>query len=188
MNYSDDSSEIKMNWTFALVASVVIHVVGLGLVLLCSDDPGEVEEPAVQEEAPAQASGGSEDGNSEPAGDSGQAPAPATAPTAGTAAPTPAPVARTVLPRTPTRVPADPAPTAGSTSRVPVSDAPSTGAVASSASATKTIVYEVKPGDNLSKIAKKHKCTETEIIKLNKIKNPNRIWVGLKLKIPAPVE
>ncbi|MBO7236860.1 MAG: LysM peptidoglycan-binding domain-containing protein, partial [Kiritimatiellae bacterium] len=59
---------------------------------------------------------------------------------------------------------------------------------AASSSATKPIVYEVKPGDNLTKIAKKHKCTVTEIAKLNKMKPNKVLWVGLKLKIPAPVE
>ena len=39
----NDSSEIKMNWTFALAVSVVIHVVVIGLVMLCSDSPGEAE-------------------------------------------------------------------------------------------------------------------------------------------------
>ena len=33
----------------------------------------------------------------------------------------------------------------------------------SSPSAAGTIVYEVKPGDNLTRIAKKHKCTVSEI-------------------------
>ena len=58
----------------------------------------------------------------------------------------------------------------------------------SSPSAAGTIVYEVKPGDNLTRIAKKHKCTVSEILKLNKIKPNKVLWVGLKLKIPAPVE
>lgn len=58
----------------------------------------------------------------------------------------------------------------------------------SSPSAAGTIVYEVKPGDNLTRIAKKHKCTVSEILKLNKMKPNKVLWVGLKLKIPAPVE
>ena len=49
----NDSSEIKMNWTFALAVSVVIHVVVIGLVMLCSDSPGEAEEAATQEEMSA---------------------------------------------------------------------------------------------------------------------------------------
>jgi LysM repeat protein len=58
----------------------------------------------------------------------------------------------------------------------------------SSPPAAGTIVYEVKPGDNLTRIAKKHKCTVSEILKLNKMKPNKVLWVGLKLKIPAPVE
>lgn len=190
----NDSSEIKMNWTFALVVSVVIHVVGLGLVMLCSDAPGEAEDAATQEEISARSSDSGETGNA----DSAQTP--------------PAPPPSRVNPVTPTSVaPARRSPqprqsarasttsTSSSASRTPATPAnaltaPATDAgssasrPAASSSVTKTIVYEVKPGDNLTKIAKKHKCTVTEIAKLNKMK-PNRVlWVGLKLKIPAPVE
>lgn len=190
----NDSSEIKMNWTFALVVSVVIHVVGLGLVMLCSDAPGEAEDAATQEEMSARSSDSGETGNA----DSAQTP--------------PAPPPSRVNPVTPTSVaPARRSPqprqsarasttsTSSSASRTPATPAnaltaPATDAgssasrPAASSPVTKTIVYEVKPGDNLTKIAKKHKCTVTEIAKLNKMK-PNRVlWVGLKLKIPAPVE
>ena len=182
----NDSSEIKMNWTFALAVSVVIHVVVIGLVMLCSDAPGEVEDAATQEEMSARSS------------DSAQTP-PAPPPSrVNPVTPTSvAPARRSPPPRPSAR--ASTTPTSSSGSRTPAtpataSTAPATDAGSSasrptaSSPSTKTIVYEVKPGDNLTKIAKKHKCTETEIIKLNKIKNPNRIWVGLKLKIPAPVE
>lgn len=74
----------------------------------------------------------------------------------------------------------------------PLEDHAAQGAVSdvatSSPSAAGTIVYEVKPGDNLTRIAKKHKCTVSEILKLNKMKPNKVLWVGLKLKIPAPVE
>ena len=194
MNINNDSSEIKMNWTFALAVSVVIHVVGLGLVMLCSDAPGEAEDAATQEEMSARSSDSGETGNA----DSAQTP--------------PAPPPSRVNPVTPTSVaPARRSPqprqsarasttsTSSSASRTPATPAnaltaPATDAgssasrPAASSPVTKTIVYEVKPGDNLTKIAKKHKCTVTEIAKLNKMK-PNRVlWVGLKLKIPAPVE
>lgn len=47
----------------------------------------------------------------------------------------------------------------------------------------KQVVYTVKKGDTLEKIAKKHNTTITAIAKLNNIKNPNLIYVGQKLKI-----
>lgn len=194
----NDSSEIKMNWTFALAVSVVIHVVVIGLVMLCSDSPGEAEEAATQEEMSARSSDSGDAENAEPASDSAQTP------------PTPPP--SRVNPVTPTSVPparrsppprpsarASTTSTSSSASRTratpatastaPATDAGSSASrPAASSSATKTIVYEVKPGDNLTKIAKKHKCTVTEIAKLNKMKPNKVLWVGLKLKIPAPVE
>ncbi|MBO7308817.1 MAG: LysM peptidoglycan-binding domain-containing protein [Kiritimatiellae bacterium] len=194
----NDSSEIKMNWTFALAVSVVIHVVVIGLVMLCSDSSGEAEEAATQEEMSARSSDSGETENAEPASDSAQTP--------------PAPPSSRVNPVTPTSVPparrsppprpsarASTTPTSSSESGTPAtpataSTAPATDArssasrPAASSSVTKTIVYEVKPGDNLTKIAKKHKCTVTEIAKLNKMKPNKVLWVGLKLKIPAPVE
>ena len=48
------------------------------------------------------------------------------------------------------------------------------------------ITYTIAKGDTLSKIAKKYDCTVNEIVAMNKdlIKNPNRIRVGWKLRIP----
>ena len=43
--------------------------------------------------------------------------------------------------------------------------------------------YTVKSGDTLSAIAVKHKTTVARLAGLNKISNPNRINVGLKLRI-----
>lgn len=43
--------------------------------------------------------------------------------------------------------------------------------------------YKVKKGDYLSKIAKKYKTTVAKIVKWNKIKNPNLIYVGQKLRV-----
>lgn len=192
----NDSSEIKMNWTFALAVSVVIHVVGLGLVMLCSDAPGEADEVATQELAADRSSDSGETGNAESDSAPSQTPQ-ATSPgrvdppapaSAARRTPQPRPSARasttstsssaSIMPATPATASTAPATDAGSSASRPAASSP----------ATKTIVYEVKPGDNLTKIAKKHKCTVTEIAKLNKMK-PNRVlWVGLKLKIPAPVE
>lgn len=197
MNINNDSSEIKMNWTFALVVSVVIHVVGLGLFMLCSDSPKEADDSEAQEEVSPHTSRNTDDGNSEPDGDTAQTSTPTATPVNRTSTSAPAPAPRTTRPRTATRVPA--ASTAGSSSHAsatPASGASSraadTGASipssVASASETKMIVYEVKPGDNLTKIAKQHKCTVTEIAQLNKMKPNKVLWVGLKLKIPAPVE
>lgn len=193
----NDSSEIKMNWTFALVVSVVIHVVGLGLFMLCSDSPKDVDDSEAQEEVSPHTSRNTDDGNSVPDGDTAQTSTPTATPVNRTSTQAPAPAPRTTRPRTATRVPA--ASTAGSSSHLPATSASgassraadtgaSTPSSVASASETKMIVYEVKPGDNLTKIAKKHKCTVTEIAQLNKMKPNKVLWVGLKLKIPAPVE
>jgi|GEM_PF-3804079 len=185
----NDSSEIKMNWTFALVVSVVIHVVGLGLFMLCSDSPKEADDSEAQEEVSPQTSRNTDDGNSEPDGDIAQTSTPTATPVNRTSTSAPAAASRTAQSRTATRVPAASTSTSasGASSRAADTGASAPRSVASTPAA-KTIVYEVKPGDNLAKIAQKHKCTKTEIIKLNKINNPNRISVGRKLKIPAPVE
>lgn len=171
----NDSSEIKMNWTFALAVSVVIHVVVIGLVMLCSDSPAEAEEAATQELAADRSSDSGETGNA----DSAQTP--------------PAPPPSRVNPVTPTSVPParrspPPRPSERASTTSTLGSAPRTPATPATASTTKTIEYEVKLGDNLTKIAQKHKCTVTEIKELNKINNPNMLPVGLKLKIPAPVE
>ena len=47
------------------------------------------------------------------------------------------------------------------------------------------IIYNVKSGDTLSKIASAYKTTVAEIARLNNIKNVNLIHVGDKLKIPV---
>jgi LysM repeat protein len=44
--------------------------------------------------------------------------------------------------------------------------------------------YIVKPGDNLSIIAKNNDINLTDLISINNIQNPNLIVVGQKLKIP----
>lgn len=48
-------------------------------------------------------------------------------------------------------------------------------------------IYFVKPKDTLWKIAKKHKSTIDDIVKLNDIENPNNIDVGMQLFIPKYV-
>lgn len=45
-------------------------------------------------------------------------------------------------------------------------------------------VYKVKSGDTLGKIAKRFKVSMDSIVRLNDIKNPDKIKVGLDLRIP----
>jgi LysM repeat protein len=46
-------------------------------------------------------------------------------------------------------------------------------------------IYVVKRGDTLSAIAKKHGTTVAVLMRMNGIKNPNRIYVGQKIKLPC---
>lgn len=49
--------------------------------------------------------------------------------------------------------------------------------------ANQKTTYTVKKGDTLSKIAKQYNTTVQKLIELNKIKDPNKIYVGQKLKL-----
>ena len=53
----------------------------------------------------------------------------------------------------------------------------------SGSSTTSTSTYVVKAGDTLSEIAKKYNTTVDELVKLNGIKDKNKINVGQKLKV-----
>lgn len=57
--------------------------------------------------------------------------------------------------------------------------------VKTSETGNKTILYTVKKGDTLFRIAMNHKTTVENISSLNKLGNQNRIYAGMKLKIPA---
>lgn len=46
------------------------------------------------------------------------------------------------------------------------------------------VIYFVKPGDTLWKIAKKYKSTVKDIARINNIENPDKIDVGMQLFIP----
>lgn len=47
-------------------------------------------------------------------------------------------------------------------------------------------IYKIKSGDTLGKIAQTKNTTVDEILKLNpKIKNPNKISIGMKIKLPS---
>lgn len=49
--------------------------------------------------------------------------------------------------------------------------------------AKSTSPYTVKSGDTLSKIAAKHNTTVAKLVKLNKIKDPDQIYAGQKIKL-----
>ncbi len=51
-----------------------------------------------------------------------------------------------------------------------------------------TKVYTVQSGDSLSYIAKRFNVSTRDIMKLNKISNPNKITVGKKLTLPGYVD
>jgi lysozyme len=55
--------------------------------------------------------------------------------------------------------------------------------VASEQQKTETFIYTVKAGDTLSEIAAKYKTTVKDLQQLNGIKDPNKIFVGQKIKI-----
>lgn len=46
------------------------------------------------------------------------------------------------------------------------------------------VIYFVKPGDTLWKIAKKYKSTVNDIARINELENPDKINVGMQLFIP----
>ncbi len=51
-----------------------------------------------------------------------------------------------------------------------------------------TKVYTVKAGDSLSYIAQRFNVSTRDIIKMNKISNPNKIVIGTKLTLPGYVD
>ena len=61
-----------------------------------------------------------------------------------------------------------------------------TSAPAAATPAPATITYKIKPGDNLTKIAKEYGTTVEALVRLNNIANPNLIYAGADLIVPAP--
>ena len=59
-------------------------------------------------------------------------------------------------------------------------------APAAATPAPATITYKIKPGDNLTKIAKEYGTTVEALVRLNNIANPNLIIAGADLIVPAP--
>lgn len=52
-----------------------------------------------------------------------------------------------------------------------------------------TTIYTVKRGDTLGGIAKQYNTTVALLLQLNpQIRNPNRLWVGQKIQVPAQAE
>lgn len=50
-----------------------------------------------------------------------------------------------------------------------------------------TTIYIVKRGDTLGSIARSHNTTIATLLRLNpQIRNPNRIYVGQRIRVPAP--
>jgi len=50
-----------------------------------------------------------------------------------------------------------------------------------------TVTYVVKRGDTLSAIAKRYNTTVATLLRLNlQIRNPNRLYVGQRIQVPAP--
>ncbi len=49
-----------------------------------------------------------------------------------------------------------------------------------------TIVYTVRAGDTLASIARRYNTTVAILAQLNGIANPNRIYIGQRLRVPAP--
>lgn len=49
----------------------------------------------------------------------------------------------------------------------------------------KPVIYTVQPSDTMSKIAQKNGLTVTDIVKANKLQNPNILYIGQKIVIPV---
>ena len=50
------------------------------------------------------------------------------------------------------------------------------------------VIYFVKPGDTIWKIAKKFKSTIDDIVRVNGIEDPDKIYPGQQLYIPKYVK
>lgn len=61
--------------------------------------------------------------------------------------------------------------------------APPTSAELSKSSGTRKTYHSVRSGETLSSIARKYKTSVSKIIKLNNLKNPDRLKIGQKLRV-----
>lgn len=190
----DSDTGSAMNWPFAIFLSIIVHVIGLGAFYLCLGPSSKVNdadvvaesELALSDKNDPKVAEKSDEGHTVSQNENAKdqvspEPNPTAASTSVSQEPrsnqtTPNSTSSTVRPATQTP------------SNVGSNNESSHNLPRVATTNNKTIIYEVKPGDNLTKIAQRHKCTVTEIAKLNKIKPNKVLWVGLKLKIPAPVE
>ncbi|MFD8516611.1 peptidoglycan-binding protein [Streptomyces antimycoticus] len=62
---------------------------------------------------------------------------------------------------------------------------PDSGSGSSGSGSSSTTTYTVKKGDTLSVIASAHKTTVATLVKLNGLKDPDKLSVGQKLKVPG---
>ncbi len=73
-------------------------------------------------------------------------------------------------------------------SATPLASAAASADLSSAEPVPTVVVYVVKTGDTMSKIAKKYGVTVDQILAVNKaIKNPNKIKPGDEVTIPAPL-
>ena len=49
------------------------------------------------------------------------------------------------------------------------------------------VTYIVKPGDTISKIAKRYKCSQANLLAANKLRSSDRIYAGKPLQIPVKI-
>ncbi len=85
-------------------------------------------------------------------------------------------------------VPSSPAVTVAAAAAAPQPSAGATAAAEAAAEAQATNVYVVRRGDSISEITKKTGLSEAQILKINKLKNPNYIYEGQKLALAEPGE
>ncbi|WP_328521820.1 LysM peptidoglycan-binding domain-containing protein [Kribbella sp. NBC_00359] len=49
------------------------------------------------------------------------------------------------------------------------------------------VTYIVKPGDTISKIAKRYKCSQANLLAANKLRSSDRIYAGKPLQVPVKI-
>jgi len=85
-------------------------------------------------------------------------------------------------------VPSSPAVTVAAAAAAPQPSASATAAAAAVVEAEAANVYVVRRGDSISEITKKTGLSEKQILKINRLKNPNYIYEGQKLALAEPGE
>ncbi len=158
----------RLNWPFFLIVSAVLHFAILSLIVLCSSGQGRCDDSEIAAMPDASA---------------GERVQPAD-----TRAETDAnPSVDTSLPAGGTAASPSSADSGGETQAA----AGGNSAISQSGNgkptaSANTINYVVVAGDSLTRIAKRHKCTVTELAKLNNIKPNSGLRIGQRIKLPAP--